>query len=352
MKKIKLPSLWLGFVASVFLILLVSSLILFLIAVLLHQIGIISSIDPIQGIPIIIFLLLSLVIATSITTLIGKKILNPVSTFSQAMMDVAKGNFSVQLNYDGRIEEINEMSLNFNAMVHELGNIETLRNDFVVTVSHEFKTPLSSIEGYATILQNPKLTTEESKECTQMIIESTKQLTKLSSNILMISNLENREIITEKTEFRLDEQIRQSILMLEPLWEDKKINFNIDLDHAIYYSNNELLMQVWQNVIGNAIKFTPKNGEISIALKECPDQFIITISDTGIGMTPEVQKNIFNKFYQGDNSGYTDGNGLGLSLVKRIIDLCHGNIRVSSEIGLGTTFIITLPVEAGQVRRS
>lgn len=345
MKKIRVPSLCAALSVYAFTIILISMLLWIVIGNLMAYLGLFSDSGKNPVVSIILLMLISSTIANAISFFIGKKVLHPITAISRAMTKVAKGDFSIRLNYDGRTEELSEMSANFNSMAHELGNIETLRSDFVVTVSHEFKTPLASIEGYATILQNPELNAEETREYARKIAESTKQLSKLSSNILMLSNLENREIITEKAEFRLDEQIRQSVLMLEPAWESKKINLNIELDHAVFYGNEELLMQVWQNVLCNAIKFTPKTGEISISLKERSNHFMITISDTGIGMTPEVQKNIFNKFYQGDSSGYTDGNGLGLSLVKRIIDLCHGKIQVSSEIGLGTTFIITLPVE-------
>lgn len=345
MKRFKITSLWAAFAVFVFFIILTSSFILIAFTYAMIQLGLLSETSRDPVVPIMLLVLLSLTIATAINMLIGKKLLKPISAFSKAMMDVAKGDFSVQLKYNERVDELDEMTSNFNTMVHELGTIETLRSDFVVTVSHEFKTPLASIEGYATILQNPELTVEERNEYTQMIIESTKQLAKLSSNILMISNLENREIITEKTEFRLDEQIRQSVLMLEPIWESKKIDFNIDLDHANYYGNEELLMQVWLNLIGNAIKFTPKNGEISLSLKECANILKITVSDTGTGISAEDQKHIFDKFYQADRSGYTDGNGLGLSLVKRIIHLCHGQISVQSELDLGTSFVITLPTK-------
>ena len=352
MKRFRLPSLWTAFVGFIFTSILISAFILFVVTYFMIRLGLITSADRHPEAPLLMLLVLSTVIGSAISFVLGKQVFKPISNFSHAMTNVAKGDFSVKLSYDGRVQELNEMSANFNAMVHDLGNIETLRSDFVVTVSHEFKTPLASIEGYATILQNPELSAEEAKEYTGKIIESTKQLAKLSSNILMISNLENKEIITEKTEFRLDEQIRQAVLMLEPLWDSKKINLNIDLDHAIYFGNVELLMQVWQNVIGNAIKFTPKNGEITITLREGSGQITVTITDTGIGMAPEIQKHIFNKFYQGDTSGFTDGNGLGLSLVKRIIDLCRGNIHVTSEPGFGTTFAIGLPVETGHQKNA
>ena len=344
MKRLRITSLWAAFAVFVFFIILTSSTILIAFTYVMVQNGLFS--EPSRGplFPVIMLALLSMIIATAINMIIGRKLLKPISAFSKAMIDVAKGDFSVRLKYNERVAELGEMTSNFNAMVHELGTIETLRSDFVVSVSHEFKTPLASIEGYATILQNPELTDGERSEYTQKIVESTKQLAKLSSNILMISNLENREIITEKAEFRLDEQIRQSVLMLEPIWDPKKINFDIELDHANYFGNEELLMQIWINIIGNAVKFTPKNGEISITLKKNQDDLVITVSDSGIGMSAEDQKHIFDKFYQADRSGYTDGNGLGLSLVKRIIDLCHGKISVHSELGSGTSFVISLPI--------
>jgi signal transduction histidine kinase len=343
MKKPKITSMWAAFAVFVFFIILTSSAIIFCIAYVMVQLGYLSKGGPNPLVPIAMFFVMSVLIATAVNFFVGKKVLKPISAFSKAMMDVAKGDFSVQLQYDGIVEELNEMSSNFNTMVHELGNIETLRSDFVVSVSHEFKAPLTSIEGYATIVQNPELTDEQKNECAQIIIESTKQLAKLSSNILMISDLENKEIITRKAEFRLDEQIRQAILLFEPIWGNKKIEFNIELNPACYYGNAELMMQIWINVIGNSIKFTPKNGEISIGLKDAPDHLQVIISDTGAGMSPEVQKHIFDKFYQADRSGSTDGNGLGLSLVKRIMDLCQGSIQVDSELDRGTTFILEFP---------
>lgn len=343
MKRFKIPSLWAAFAVFVFFIILTNSIIMICITYVMVQIGYLSKSGPNPFLPIIMIFTTSIFIATAVNILVGKKVLKPISAISKAMVDVAKGDFKVHLDYDGVVNELNDMSANFNSMVHELGNIETLRTDFVVSVSHEFKTPLASIEGFATILQNPELTADEKNEYARKIIESTNQLAKLSSSILMVSKLENTEIITEKTSFRLDEQIRQSILMLESLWDSKKISFNIELDSVYYYGNEELLAQVWTNLIGNAIKFTPKNGEISISLQDCAEHLSVAVSDTGIGMTADVQKHIFDKFYQADRSGYTEGNGLGLSLVKRIIDLCHGRIQVMSEIGTGTTFIIDLP---------
>lgn len=346
MRRIKITTLWAAFAAFVFFTILISSVIMFGVTYIMIK-GYLSEASLRQhatpALPISVLFCSSILTATAINLFLGRKVLNPISILSKAMMAVAKGDFNVQLKYGERVDELDEMTSNFNTMVKELGAIETLRNDFVVSVSHEFRTPLSVIEGYATILQSPTLNADERNEYAQNIIESTKQLAKLSSNILLISNLENKELVSENMEFQLDEQLRQSILLLQPIWETKKIEFNIELDHARYYGNEELLTHVWSNLIGNAIKFTPKNGEITISLKKTPNSFVVTIRDTGIGISLDDQRHIFDKFYQADRSRYTDGNGLGLSLVKRIINLFHGKIALESFPGLGTNFTIELP---------
>lgn len=349
MRKFKITTLWAAFAVFVFFTIITSSVIMFGITYTMIQMGYLSETslkmraNPL--VPISVLFCTSILTATALNFFLGKKVLTPISTLSKAMMDVAKGDFSVRLKYGDRVDELDEMISNFNTMVNELGTIETLRSDFVVSVSHEFKTPLAAIEGYATIMQNPTLHADERAEYTQKIIESTKQLAKLSSNILIISNLENKGMISEKTKFQLDEQLRQAILLLQPNWEEKKINFNVELIHADFCGNEELLMQVWINVIGNAIKFTPKNGEITVSLDMGADFVEVTVADTGIGILPEDQKHIFDKFYQADRSRYTDGNGLGLSLVKKFIDLCHGKIILESSPELGTSFTIRLPIK-------
>ncbi|MEK4510444.1 sensor histidine kinase [Paenibacillus sp. FSL K6-2524] len=295
--------------------------------------------------PILVIVLLSLVIGSIITIMVGKKILSPITIFSNAAKEIAKGNFEIELNESHRINEISEMAHHFNIMAQELRSIETLRNDFVVNVSHEFKTPIASIEGYATLLQDKTITEEEHDEYTEMIIGSARQLSMLSGNILKISKLENQEVISEKKEYRLDEQLRQAILLLETLWEPKQMTLNIELEKVHYYGNEELMMQVWLNLLGNAIKFTQAGGEISVNLVPQNDYISITISDNGIGMEKNVRKHIFEKFYQGDHARSGEGNGLGLSLVSRIINLCGGTIEVESEFGVGSTFTVKLPID-------
>jgi len=286
----------------------------------------------------------SMIIGTTISVFLGKKILAPLVKFSEALKEVGKGNFDIKLYSEKyHIQEFKRMSHNFNIMVNELNNIETFRSDFIANVSHEFKTPLASIEGYTTLLQEINLTEEEKSDYTTKILNNTKRLSNLVGSILQISRLENQEIIAEKFKFKLDEQLRQTLLLFESKWTSKNIDLDIDLDPITFYGNEELLLHVWANIFSNAIKFTPDNGTITCILKQSSGWITAIISDNGIGMSEDVQKHIFDKFYQGDNSHSSEGNGLGLALVKRIIDLCDGIIEVQSEYEKGSTFIVKLP---------
>lgn len=237
-----------------------------------------------------------------------------------------------------------DIAKKFNAMAHDLSNIETLRGDFVANVSHEFKTPLSSIEGYATLLQNPSLSDDRRDYYIQKILDNSRKLSELSSNILLLSKLENQEMVIGVSEFRLDEQIRRSILMLEDKWTKKQIEFDMDLPIQLYRGSEGLLERVWINLIDNAIKHSDAGGVIRIDIAKSDFGISISVADSGDGMSDEIKKHIFEKFYQGDLSRREEGNGLGLSLVKRIIELCGGDIRVESAPGCGATFIVDLPL--------
>lgn len=334
----------LGLVFSViiFLFILASGLISAMLAISLH----LDAISPTNKVlwPIINLYAISVIVGTIISIFVGKRILSPLVKFSAALMEVGKGNFNIKLDENKyRIEELKEMSHNFNIMVKELNNIETFRSDFIANVSHEFKTPLASIEGYSMLLQNNNLTEEEKNEYTKKILNNTKRLSNLVGSILQISRLENQGIIAVKNKFKLDEQLRQALLLLESKWTSKNIDLDINLDPITYIGNEELLMQVWINILSNAIKFSPDNGIISCTLRQSAGWITATISDNGIGMCEDVQKHIFDKFYQGDKSHTFEGNGLGLALVKRIIDLCNGIIKVQSKQGEGSIFTIKLP---------
>lgn len=294
--------------------------------------------------PIINLYAVSVIVGTTISAVVGKRILSPLIKFSSALMEVGKGNFKIELDENKyHIEELKQMAQHFNLMVKELNNIETFRSDFIANVSHEFKTPLASIEGYTMLLQSDNLTYEEKSEYTKKILSSTNRLSNLVGIILQISRLENQGIIAKKNSFKLDEQLRQALLFLESKWTRKNIDLDINLAPITFYGNEELLMQVWANIFSNAIKFTPNNGTIACTLEQADGFIIATISDNGIGMSKDVQTHIFEKFYQGDKSHSSEGNGLGLALVKRIIDLCGGTIEVQSEYGKGSAFTVKLP---------
>ncbi len=345
MRRKNYSQLWLFFALIVFAIMFATAVIMSFLAYLLFQMGHLNQSNGNPLVPIIFLLFMSVMIGTSISFFVAQKILRPITKFSKVTDEVAKGNFNIRMDESGHIEEIRNLTRKFNMMVQELSSIETLRNDFVVNVSHEFKTPIAAIEGYATLLQDGTLSEDERNEYTQMIIDSSRQLATLSHNILNLSKLENQEVILEKESYRLDEQIRQAVLMLEPEWSLKELDLQIDLIKTHYFGNERLLMQVWMNMIGNAIKFTPRGGKIGIHLFEKETSLVIKISDTGIGMDDSIIKHIFDKFYQGDAARKADGNGLGLALAKRIVDLCNGNIMVESKIGTGTVFTVILPVK-------
>lgn len=344
MKNNSRSRLWIYFALIVFAIMVAAALIMSFLAYLLFQMGHLNlpSANPLA--PVTFLLFMSALIGAGISLFVARKILNPLTRFSEVAGEVAKGNFSVRVDESSPIEEIRDLTRKFNVMVQELSGIETLRNDFVVNVSHEFKTPIAAMEGYAALLQEGNLSEGERSEYAQMIIDSSRQLAALSHNILSLSKLENQEIVPEKEPYRLDEQVRQAVLLLEPEWSAKGLDLHIDLVKAIYCGNEKLLMQVWQNMIGNAVKFTAPGGRIGIELFDKTTALVFRITDTGIGMNSQVIRHIFDKFYQGDAARKAEGNGLGLALARRIIDLCHGDITVESEAGRGTIFTVTLPL--------
>lgn len=293
---------------------------------------------------ILIFVaLLSTIIGTVLTLFFGKIPLQPINKLINASNELSNGNFDVRINFE-HPSELKELSNSFNNMAKELGSVELLRKDFVNNFSHEFKTPIVSLRGFAKLLKNENLTKHERDEYLDIIISESDRLATLATNILNLSNIENKTINTSKSTFNLSEQIRQSILLLESKWSNKSIDINIDLDETTYIGNEELLKQVWLNLIDNAIKFTDKKGRIDIQLMSFNDNTIFKIKDTGIGMTIETKKHIFDKFYQGDTSHITEGNGLGLTMVNKIINLHKGYIEVKSQPSKGTIITVTLPV--------
>ena len=343
MSKKRHSDLWLRFAALVFATIFAVFAAITLGWYALFRLGLLE-VDPFgRRIPILLLSLASLLLGTVIALYVGRLIVRPVQNISEAFDELSSGNFDVKVPENERLREIREMAQHFNAMTHDLSHIETLRSDFVANVSHEFKTPIAAIEGYATLLQNPGLSPEKHDRYVEKILENSRRLSNLSGNVLMLSKLENQEIVSGKSEFRLDEQLRRCVLLLEGKWAEKNIEFDMELPKLSYYGSEPLLSQVWINLLDNAIKHSPDGGVIQIGIRQTDGLITVTLSDRGDGMSEEVQKHIFEKFYQGDPSHKAEGSGLGLALVKRIIELCRGTVSVESSPGNGAAFFVSLP---------
>ena len=288
-------------------------------------------------------LLISILSGAAIAVGLSKIFVSPMMKLGDAMRKVAGGDFTVRLDCTSRIRDVREVYGSFNTMVKELGNTETLQTDFVSNVSHEFKTPINAIEGYASLLQDSQLTDEQKNAYIDKIIFNTRRLSDLVGNILLLSKVNNQTISLKASTFRLDEQVRQSILALESKWENKEIEFDIDLDEIEYTGYENLLSHVWLNLIDNAVKFSPQNGQIRIRLKQLAGSVTFSIWDNGLPIPEADIGRIFNKFYQGDNSHASEGNGLGLALVRKIVAAAHGTINVTSSEDAGTEFVVALP---------
>lgn len=288
-------------------------------------------------------LLISILSGAAIAVGLSKIFVSPMMKLGDAMRKVAGGDFTVRLDCTSKIRDVREVYGSFNTMVKELGNTETLQTDFVSNVSHEFKTPINAIEGYASLLQDSQLTDEQKNAYIDKIIFNTRRLSDLVGNILLLSKVNNQTISLKDSTFRLDEQVRQSILALESKWEKKEIEFDIDLDEIEYTGYENLLSHVWLNLIDNAVKFSPQNGQIRIRLKQLAGSVTFSIWDNGLSIPEADIGRIFNKFYQGDNSHASEGNGLGLALVRKIVAAAHGTINVTSSEDAGTEFVVALP---------
>lgn len=288
-------------------------------------------------------LLICILSGAAIAVGLSKIFVSPMMKLGDAMRKVAGGDFSVRLDCSSRMRDVREVYGSFNTMVKELGNTETLQTDFVSNVSHEFKTPINAIEGYASLLQDTQLTDEQKNAYIDKIIFNTRRLSDLVGNILLLSKVNNQTISPKTSTFRLDEQVRQSILALESKWENKEIEFDIDLDEIEYTGYENLLSHVWLNLIDNAVKFSPQNGQIRIRLKQLDGSVTFSIWDNGLPIPEADIDRIFNKFYQSDNSHAAEGNGLGLALVRKIVAAAHGTINVTSSEDAGTEFVVALP---------
>ncbi len=286
--------------------------------------------------------ILCLAIAMISTKLILKRFLEPIKTLREAMQKVADGDFTTRIETKSTSAEIQEMFSGFNIMTQELASTEILQTDFVSNVSHEFKTPINAIEGYTTLLQSTDNIDEVENEYIEKILFNTKRLSSLVSNILLLSKIENQSIQTNQVKFRLDEQIRETIVALEQNWTEKDIELNVELEEFEYFGSEILTYHIWSNIIGNAIKFSHNGGTVKIKLKKQQDNICFIVEDAGPGLSDEAQRHLFDKFYQADSSHKQEGNGLGLSLVKRIVTIIGGEISAENIESGGCRFTVNL----------
>lgn len=274
----------------------------------------------------------------------GRSKLRPMNDLVHAMQAVSQGDFSVRVDAENVPGDMGELASSFNDMATELGSLELFRKDFINNFSHEFKTPIVSIRGFAKQLERDDLTDEQRREYLDIIVSESDRLANMASNVLLLSKLENQTIVTDKASYPLDEQLRKAILLLEKQWTEKSIEPDVELEEVTFFGNEEMMNHVWVNLLGNAIKFSPEGAPIVVRLRREGSEAVCAIRDAGPGMDDATRQRVFEKFYQGDTAHATEGNGLGLSLVKRIVDLCEGSVTVDSVPGQGATFTVRLPL--------
>ncbi|MBD5128516.1 MAG: HAMP domain-containing histidine kinase [Ruminococcaceae bacterium] len=289
----------------------------------------------------------SIIIGTLLSFAIANTVLKPLSELIKATRRVMDGDYTVRLEVgwieNHTVKELRELIRDFNEMTEELRNTEMFRKDFISAFSHEFKTPLASIRGFARQLYEGDLTPEQQREFSKIILDETEYLSVLSQNTLLMTSLENKDIVAERTEFSLDEQLRNCMIRLEPQWSEKDIEIDMEgLEDVSFFWNEQLLAHIWNNLFDNAVKFTPAGGLIRVSCRSGDEAVTVTVADSGCGIAEDALLHIFEKFYQADSSHATKGNGLGLPLVKRIVELCGGTVEVDSEVGKGTTFTVKL----------
>jgi signal transduction histidine kinase len=282
------------------------------------------------------------IIGTLVILLALRGIVKPIKKLSNASREVAAGRFDVKVEIKNR-DEIGRLAADFNAMVAEIGGLDKLRREFVSNVSHEFRTPITSIRGFAKLITENAGDTAAVGEYGDTIVRESERLIALSSNLLRLSELDTK-IIHNESAFNLDEQLRQVVLSLEPHWEPKRVEFDIDLPEISYTGDEELLRQVWLNLIQNAIKFSPDGGVIRIELYQIGGSVRVTVADNGVGISADELPRIFDRFHK---TSASDGNGLGLAIAQKIVEFAGGTIWAESEVGKGATFTVSLPLKRG-----
>ncbi len=297
------------------------------------------------GIPVGAWVVIfGLLIGSTLAFFLNKPLLSPIRRLDESMEEVARGNFSVRMKNESHFKDIEHIYRNFNLMVRELEANEMLKSDFISNVSHEIKTPITAIEGYAMLLQEGERDSEEAKYVEKILL-NTRRLSELVGNILLLSKLDNQNIESKAESFSLDEQIRQAILLLEPKWAIKNVELDLDMEGVEFVGNASVILHVWTNLIGNAIKFTPEGSTVRIRLSRSEEGVTFSVEDGGAGNSEEASSHIFDRFYQADSSHKSEGNGLGLALVRRILDIYSGEIWHENLEPSGCRFTVRLPAK-------
>lgn len=346
-KNIKIKrTLTLGFSVFVFVILLAAIALTATGLWLLTEFGVISNGEGELSLgEVILFMFaISLIIGGIIVFFSSRIPLKPVNEIIDKINRLAKGDFKVRLSFGPTISShpaVKDFTESFNTMAEELENTELLRNDFINNFSHEFKTPIVSIAGLANLLESENLTDEQRHQYARAIRDESMRLSTMATNVLLLTKVENQTILTELSEYNLSEQVRSAVLLFEEMWTQKNIDLQLDFDEFMIEANEELLRHVWINLVDNALKFVPRCGTVELEIIDLGLDISVRISNTGSEIHPELREKIFSKFYQADESHATNGNGIGLAIVKRIVDLHNGSVEVKSENGV-TSFTVTL----------
>ena len=293
----------------------------------------------------VILLVLGVAAGLALVLTASRNTVKPVVELNRATKEIASGNFDITVDIRDHIEEFGELERNFNRMAAELKTNEYLRKDFISSVSHQLRTPLSIVRGYAELLAEGGLSEEEQREYARYIVREAERLTALTGDMLRLSRMDNHALQPKREKFSLDEQLRQVMLRHEKRAREKDIEIVPALESVSYEGDEELLGQIWDNLLDNALKFTAAGGEVAVTLRERDESVTVCVRDTGCGMNEETKQRLFEQFYRGDTAHRGEGNGLGLSLARRVAELHGGSIRVESEEGRGSTLTVTLPKE-------
>jgi len=285
-----------------------------------------------------------LVIGSFFIMLTTKYLVKPITTMTKATEELAKGNLQFRVD-SNRKDEIGKLANSFNRMAGELEKVENMRRDFVANVSHELQSPLTSIRGLVIAMKDGLVNKQEEKNYLSIIEDDTLRLSNLSQQLLHLASLESGKYPYHLTEYRLDRQLRNAIVSLQPMWEDKHLDLALELSSMTIQADEELLYQLWINLLSNAIKYNVEHGKLSVACSETVEDVQVKISDSGIGISQEDLPYIFERFYKADKSHQKDGKsyGIGLAIAKRILEIHHGEIRIDSTIGIGTEVCVILP---------